>query len=215
MKELLELAVSKIGVKEISGAIHNDEIIQYAHESGFTWINDDETPWCSVFMNWLAMKCDLPRSKSAAARSWLEVGISVRQKYEIGDTVVLWRTSPESDNGHVGLFMGFTEDGCYVFVLGGNQGNAVNISMYAAERILDIRRLEEEILELPEEKFMSIGSKGPSVKSLQKILKDKGYNPGPVDGIFGMGTRKALMMFQKDNALRIDGIYGPKTKAKL
>ena len=34
----------------------------------------DETPWCSAFMNAVCYVLGLPRSGSAAARSWLAVG---------------------------------------------------------------------------------------------------------------------------------------------
>jgi hypothetical protein len=39
------------------------------------------------------------------------------------------------------------------------------------------------------------------IKELQQALKDKGYNPGPIDGVFGTQTQKALNAFQKDNGL--------------
>ena len=42
-------------------------------------------------------------------------------------------------------------------------------------------------------------------KSLQQSLINKGYNPGPVDGIIGAGTRKALRAWQRDNGLPADG----------
>jgi peptidoglycan hydrolase-like protein with peptidoglycan-binding domain len=59
------------------------------------------------------------------------------------------------------------------------------------------------------------GSKGETVKMLQKLLKDWGYNPGPVDGIFGPKTLKAVKQFQTDLGLDVDGIVGPKTWAML
>ena len=42
-------------------------------------------------------------------------------------------------------------------------------------------------------------------KALQQALADKGYNPGPVDGIIGAGTRRALRAWQKDAGLPADG----------
>ncbi len=43
------------------------------------------------------------------------------------------------------------------------------------------------------------------VRILQARLNDMGYNAGPVDGIAGRGTRRALQRFQKDNGLLADG----------
>ena len=53
------------------------------------------------------------------------------------------------------------------------------------------------------------------VKILQQLLLDSGFNPGVVDGFFGMNTKKALMNFQHFNDLISDGIIGNKTLAAL
>ena len=60
--ELLKQAASQLGIKEISGDDDNPQIIHYAVESGFTGIDDDETAWCSIFVNWCATKAGLPKS---------------------------------------------------------------------------------------------------------------------------------------------------------
>ncbi|WHH57113.1 M14 family metallopeptidase [Petroclostridium sp. X23] len=58
---------------------------------------------------------------------------------------------------------------------------------------------------------LRLGSRGPNVKLIQSLLARIGYNPGPVDGIFGQQTRQAVLMFQRDNGLIPDGIVGPAT----
>lgn len=42
-------------------------------------------------------------------------------------------------------------------------------------------------------------------KDLQQALTERGYKPGPVDGIIGAGTRAALRAWQQDNELPADG----------
>ncbi len=42
-------------------------------------------------------------------------------------------------------------------------------------------------------------------KNLQQALKDRGYDPGPVDGIIGAGTKRALRAWQKAVGLPADG----------
>jgi Putative peptidoglycan binding domain len=42
------------------------------------------------------------------------------------------------------------------------------------------------------------GSSGDSVRMLQQLLKDWGYNPGAVDGTFGTKTEQAVKQFQTD-----------------
>lgn len=53
------------------------------------------------------------------------------------------------------------------------------------------------------------------VEEQQKALINKGYNPGKVDGVYGIKTKRAIQQFQKDNGLKPDGIVGEKTGAKL
>ena len=42
-------------------------------------------------------------------------------------------------------------------------------------------------------------------KALQQALIDRGYNPGPVDGVIGAGTKRALRAWQRDSGLPVDG----------
>jgi N-acetylmuramoyl-L-alanine amidase len=59
------------------------------------------------------------------------------------------------------------------------------------------------------------GSRGGEVKEVQRRLKQWGYYSGAVDGIFGSGTKKAVISFQKKNGLTADGIVGKATYAAL
>lgn len=53
------------------------------------------------------------------------------------------------------------------------------------------------------------------VRELQRRLKDLGHDPGPVDGLFGPKTLRALKAFQESSNLRPDGIMGPNTRQAL
>ncbi len=57
--------------------------------------------------------------------------------------------------------------------------------------------------------------RGDDVIDLQKALLEHGYSPGKIDGIFGKRTQKAVRAFQRDAGLKVDGIAGPDTFAKL
>ncbi len=59
------------------------------------------------------------------------------------------------------------------------------------------------------------GSRGAEVKEVQRRLKQWGYYSGSVDGIFGSGTKAAVISFQKKNGLTADGIVGKATYAAL
>ena len=54
-----------------------------------------------------------------------------------------------------------------------------------------------------------------TIAEIQSRLKTLGYAPGPIDGIAGRLTRRAVLAFQKDNRLDADGIVGARTLAAL
>lgn len=59
------------------------------------------------------------------------------------------------------------------------------------------------------------GDRGEKVKKLQIQLKNIGFDPGPIDGIFGPFTEKAVRRFQQSQQLSVDEIVGEKTKRAL
>ncbi len=54
-----------------------------------------------------------------------------------------------------------------------------------------------------------------TVRSVQQALKDKGFDPGAVDGVNGPATRAALKKYQAQQNLTADGRLGPKTLDSL
>jgi len=63
--------------------------------------------------------------------------------------------------------------------------------------------------------------KGTAVRQIQEALAalyfypDKGAKNNGIDGYYGSNTANAVKRFQMMNGLNADGIYGPKTRAKL
>lgn len=53
------------------------------------------------------------------------------------------------------------------------------------------------------------------VRSAQQSLKEKGFDPGPVDGKLGPRTIAALRDFQKKEGLKVNGRLDSETKARL
>lgn len=58
---------------------------------------------------------------------------------------------------------------------------------------------------------LKVGCTGDDVKELQKNLNLLGYNAGTPDGIYGNGTKDAVISFQKTYGLSADGIAGTNT----
>ena len=67
----------------------------------------------------------------------------------------------------------------------------------------------------PSDGVLREGDRGAAVRELQQELKDAGFSPGPVDGVFGPGTREAVMAFQRNRGLTVDGLVGPRTAKAL
>jgi len=141
MNKTIDIALSQYGVRETLGHKHTQIILNYFNETGSTWVRSDETAWCSAFANWVALKSGKEMSGKLDARSWLEVGEKTDTP-EIGDVVVFWREKKMSWKGHVGFFIGFSQDKKHIYCLGGNQNNQVNIKAYPVYRLLGFRVLQ-------------------------------------------------------------------------
>jgi Putative peptidoglycan binding domain len=57
--------------------------------------------------------------------------------------------------------------------------------------------------------------KRDEVRSIQQALKEHGFNPGSIDGVYGQGTVATVIAFQKSDGLLPDGVAGPRTMYAL
>jgi hypothetical protein len=62
---------------------------------------------------------------------------------------------------------------------------------------------------------LKFGSTGRKVIELQQRLREKGFNPGAIDGDFGENTESAVKAFQRSVGLKDDGIVGINTRTAL
>jgi len=53
--------------------------------------------------------------------------------------------------------------------------------------------------------------KGYGVESLQEMLKQLGYFSGEPDGFYGVGTERAVALFQEKEGLEITGVADDNT----
>jgi hypothetical protein len=54
-----------------------------------------------------------------------------------------------------------------------------------------------------------------TTREIQAALVELGYDPGPIDGIWGKQTRSAVKAFQRDAGLVADGVVGKKTRGEM
>ena len=53
------------------------------------------------------------------------------------------------------------------------------------------------------------------IKKVQETLRDKGFDPGPIDGHLGSQTREAIRQYQKSENLPVTGHLDGETAGKL
>jgi len=130
-----KIAAQELGVSEIKGKKHNPKIVAY-HQATSLKAKDDETSWCSSFVNWCFKEAGIFGTNKANARSWLDWGLTL-EKPKIGCVVVFWRGSLKGWQGHVAFYV--KESETHIYVLGGNQSDKVSIAKYPKERLLGYR----------------------------------------------------------------------------
>lgn len=126
-------ARAEIGQREIPGRKHNPRVLQYwlLIRAPFT---DDETPWCAGFVGAMLEKNGIKSTRSAMARSYQKYGRKLSSPI-VGCIVVLSRAGAPG-SGHVGFYVGRDSRG-NLMILGGNQGDAVNIKPFSESRVVE------------------------------------------------------------------------------
>lgn len=129
-----------LGVREKAGRETNPQLVPMIALTP-DWLDRDDsvTAWCGIFRGWIGHKCGtgLP-PKHYRAAEWAKWGTAVPRDtpalWKRGDTVVMTRTG----GNHVALLD--RVEGQFIFCLGGNQNNEVNITRYALSRVTAVRR---------------------------------------------------------------------------
>lgn len=122
-----------IGVSEVKGVKHAPEILQMWRDIKRGGIKDDETPWCAAFVGAMLERAGIKSSRFESAKSYLAWGIKLDQPVT-GCIVVFTRDG----GGHVGFVIG-QDKAANLQVLGGNQGDAVNVRTFSRERVTGYR----------------------------------------------------------------------------
>jgi uncharacterized protein (TIGR02594 family) len=132
----LEQAKRALGTKETPGAIATETIINWWKLIGLGGIHSDEVPWCSCFVAAMLTLGGVKGCKGLryeAAKNWLDWGMDLLGKPKFGCIAVLSRPG----GFHTGFVVGVNDRD--VAILGGNQGNQVEVALFRKDRILGYR----------------------------------------------------------------------------
>lgn len=129
-----------IGLAEKKGASNAPEIVQFWKDIKRGGIKDDATPWCAAFVGAMLERVGIRSSRFESAKSYLQWGRGLTAP-ALGCIAVFSRDG----GGHVGFVVGKDKAG-NLLVLGGNQGDAVNIKAFPTSRVNGYRYPESIIL---------------------------------------------------------------------
>jgi uncharacterized protein (TIGR02594 family) len=186
-----DIARGYIGLTEGPGPADNPKILEMYASVGHDWVEHDTVAWCAAFVGHCLETAGIRSTCKLTARSYLDWGVPVEvTDAQKGDIGVIPRGN-SSWQGHV-FFIDRIE-GAWVWGLGGNQDDAVNVKRYPVSKLLGVRRA---------------GNVTPrvemSVQDVQRRLKSLGYHEvGTIDGQIGPRTRAAILAFRQDNDLAL------------
>lgn len=142
----MPFAWATLGEHEIAGARDNPFIVACLAVAGLPHVGD-ETAWCGAFVTWVmdryrqqevqagrAGPPDAPPGP-AAARAWARYGRAATI-HDYGAIAVLERP-PNPAHGHTGFLV--DTDGTVLWLLAGNQGNAVSVQAFPISRLVACR----------------------------------------------------------------------------
>jgi uncharacterized protein (TIGR02594 family) len=123
----------ELQVRTLPGQEHDPRILEYFDTTTYQ-PGDDETAWCSAFVNWVLKKAGKKGTRSAAAKSWLDWGTTLAAPREGAVTVIYYKAKDKKIDGckpmttgsgnHVGFFV--SASATHIRLLGGNQGKKVS-----------------------------------------------------------------------------------------
>jgi uncharacterized protein (TIGR02594 family) len=127
-------AKAELGTEEIRGNQHNPRVVEYLRTTtniSARYQEQDETAWCSAFVNWVLLRSGVPGTNHALASSWLNWGSRLHGP-QYGAITVVRKASGGADaatGSSSGNHVGFLVDaqGSRIRLLGGNQGGGVRV----------------------------------------------------------------------------------------
>lgn len=235
VKKILAVAAAEIGTKENPA---NSNRVKYNTEYYGNDIASSKRAWCCAFVWWVfkhAGYSDLfyGGKKCAGCTTLMNYYKSEGQlvngtSYKPGD-LVLFQFDKDAAADHIGIIE--KDNGDTITCIEGNtsvgndsNGGAVMRRTRKKSLIMAVVRPEYDKKADVEAKTVTIevdvlkkGSRGESVKALQRLLIGNGLGCGNsgVDGVFGNATKVAAEEFQLRHGLTVDGIVGKATWGKL
>lgn len=215
------------------------------HKAGYYNGNKQGFDWCDQFVDWCFFKLCGNKDKA----EYLEcqtgkygAGCGFSLKYykaagrfdgnpKVGDQIFFKYSNDDSTADHTGIVVRVTDS--LIETIEGNSGSEVKRKAYqrndktiigyghprydAEPKKTVTKEVKTVQVELP---ILRKGSSGAAVKTVQRVLRMRGWKDGngkalEIDGSFGAKTEYAVKSFQKGKGVAVDGVVGAKTWNKL
>lgn len=147
LKPLLDISASELGEREWPGKATNPVIAQHFRDAEYPpGITNDETAGCAAAVSSWLKRSGFAYLRTVSARRYHDknYGIEIKDP-EVGCIGVMWRESPNSWKGHIGVVVGWTAT--HIKLRGANQWSKelrksceINESWYPRKRFLSFRR---------------------------------------------------------------------------
>ncbi|MDE6254164.1 MAG: peptidoglycan-binding protein [Lachnospiraceae bacterium] len=230
--DIVNIAKSQVGYHEgnnssqLSGTSNGDK--NYTEYGRWYGMQDQ---WCAMFVSWCANLAGvstsvIPKHASTVAglqkfkdwgRAYSRADVAAG-KYapKAGDIIYFKSSDTSAATNHVGIVINYSDS--TVYTIEGNKGNKVTECSYAISNTYIVYICSPNYNNSATDvsyPTLKEGSQGYRVKALQYMLNYH-VNAGlTVDGIFGTGTKNAVIKFQNAKGLSADGIVGTNTWTKL
>lgn len=169
----LAAAWTELGVREIPGDANAPEILRYFRDAGDDTVQTETTPWCAAFAGAMLKRAGVSNTGSLLARSYLDWGTPLDDA-RLGAIAVFSR-GDDPTAGHIGFVLGEADGKLYL--LGGNQSDAVTVASFDKARLLGLRWPREESETAPID--TAIFTKALAhVLEMEGGFTDDAYDPG-------------------------------------
>lgn len=169
----MAVAWAELGQKEVAGRRHNPRITAFIDELGHAAVAKDETPWCAAFVGACLERAGIASTRSLLARSYRDWGAATDER--LGCVAVLSRGNDPSQ-GHVGFLVGAMGD--QIWLLGGNQADAVSVQSFSRSRLLAFRWPDDR----SGARVPATGAEAIFQRALEHVLEmEGGYTDDPYD----------------------------------
>jgi uncharacterized protein (TIGR02594 family) len=128
-------AWAEYGQREVAGPASNPRIRALYRDAGHPEITGDDVAWCAAFVGAVLERSGQTATRSLLARSYLRWGREIARP--LSGAIAVFPRGNDPGAGHVGFVVGATTD--TLFVLGGNQSDAVNITAFPRSAVLSLR----------------------------------------------------------------------------